>query len=63
MRIDNLFGPDKGGNSVYRRCLYHHDTNKFVFDYGEKFLDTYKDDKKFLLLEFTDGHEITSEVI
>lgn len=48
---------------MYRRCLYHHDTNKFVLDYGEKFLDVYKDDKKFLLLEFTDGHDFTSEVV
>lgn len=61
--MENIFGPDKGANSVYRRCLYHHDTNKFILDYGEQFLDTYKDEKKFLLLEFTDGHDFTSEVV
>lgn len=59
----NTFGIKKGGNSIYRRCVYGKDTNYYVFDYGKKFLDAYKDDKKFLLLEFTDSHEFTSEVL
>lgn len=28
-----------------------------------QFLKEYRDEKKFLYLEFTDGHEITSEVV
>jgi len=60
---ENTFGVSKGANSVYRRCVYNKDTNYYVFDYGKKFLDAYKDDKKFLLLEFTDSHELTSEIV
>jgi len=59
----NPFGVKKGASSVYRRCVYGKDTNYFPMEYGEKFLDAYKNDKKFLYLEFTDGHEITSEIV
>lgn len=43
--------------------MYGADTNKHAFDYGYEFLKTYKDDKKLLYVELTDGHEITGEVV
>ncbi|KRX03124.1 Alkaline-phosphatase-like, core domain [Pseudocohnilembus persalinus] len=59
----NYFDTTKGINSIYRRCLYQKDTNEFAFEYGKQFLNQYRDENKVLYLEFTDGHEITSEVV
>lgn len=48
---------------MYRRCLYGDDSSAHVFEYGSQFLDAYKDQKKFLFMEFTDSHEVTSEIV
>jgi membrane-anchored protein YejM (alkaline phosphatase superfamily) len=34
-----------------------------VLEYGKQFLNEYKDNRKFLLLEFMDNHEGTGELI
>lgn len=59
----NYYDMQGGPNSAKRRCLYGDDTCSYVFDYGYQFLREYKDEKKFLYMEFTDSHEITSEVV
>ena len=53
----------QGGFSAIRRCLYGRDTYEYVLEYGQKFWETYQDNKKFLRLGFIDAHERTQEVI
>ena len=53
----------KGLFSMMRRCLYNKDTFEWVFEFGYKFLEQYKDERKFLRLGFIDGHEGTMEAI
>lgn len=48
---------------MFRRCVFGTDTSEHVINYGKKFLETYRNDPKFLYLEFTDSHEVTSEVV
>ena len=49
--------------SKYRRCLYNKDTFEYVFEYGKKFLEAYKEQRKFLRLGFIDSHETSLELI
>ena len=49
----------KGLFSMMRRCLYGKDTFDWVFEFGYKFLEKYKNERKFLRLGFIDGHEGT----
>ena len=60
---DNPYPLLQGGFSVLRRCLYGRDSFEYVLEYGQKFWETYKDNKKFLRLGFIDAHERTQEVI
>ena len=53
----------KGLFSMMRRCLYNKDTFEWVFEFGYKFLEEYKKERKFLRLGFIDGHEGTMEAI
>ena len=53
----------QGGFSAIRRCLYGRDTYEYVLEYGQKFWETYRDNKKFLRLGFIDAHERTQEVV
>ena len=53
----------KGLFSMMRRCLYGKDTFDWVFDFGYKFLEKYKNERKFLRLGFIDGHEGTMEAV
>ena len=53
----------KGLFSMMRRCLYGKDTFEWVFEFGYKFLENYKNERKFLRLGFIDGHEGTMEAI
>ena len=46
-----------------RRCLYGNDTFNHVFEYGKQFVETYRNQRKFLKLAFIDGHEMSKEVI
>ena len=53
----------KGLFSMLRRCLYGKDTFDWVFEFGYKFLEKYKNERKFLRLGFIDGHEGTMEAV
>ena len=53
----------KGLFSMMRRCLYGKDTFDWVFEFGYKFLEKYKNERKFLRLGFIDGHEGTMEAV
>ena len=46
-----------------RRCLYGKDTFEYVFEYGKKFLEAYKNERKFLRVAFIDPHETTIAVV
>ena len=52
-----------GFYSNYRNCLYGKDSCEYVFEYGLKFLEIYKEENKFIRLWFNDAHESTQEVI
>jgi len=56
-------GITHGPYSIYRRCLYGKDTFEYVLEFGEKFWQTYKNEKKFLHFSFIDAHEFTLEAI
>ena len=56
----NLF---QGPYSLFRRCLYGRDSFEYVLEFGEKFLDAYKNYPKLLKLGFNDAHEPTNEVL
>ena len=60
---NNYFGPFKGPYSFKKKCLYGKDTFEYVFEYGKKFLESYKNQKKFIRLGFIDAHEGSMEVI
>ena len=49
--------------SKIRKCLYNKDTFDYVFEYGKKFLEAYKEQRKFLRLGFIDSHETSLELI
>ena len=54
----------RGPFSIIRRCLYGRETYEYVFEYGKKFLETYRDyPRKYLRLAFIDAHEGTGEVV
>ena len=59
---ENPFTPYMGPYSVRKRCLYGRNTYEYVLDYGEKFWETYINEKKFLRVAFQDAHEGTGEV-
>lgn len=61
--LENPFTPYLGPYSIKRRCLYGRDTFDYVLEYGEKFFDTYKNERKFLRVAFQDAHEGTGEVV
>ena len=48
---------------MFRRYLYGKELHDYTFEYGKSFLKTYKNQKKFLFLEFNDMHESSGEVI
>ena len=52
-----------GPESSYRNCLYGKDACEYSFEYGLKFIETYKDQPKFLRLWFEDAHEDTQEKV
>jgi hypothetical protein len=60
---ENPFTPYIGPYSIRRRCLYGKDTFDYVLEYGEKFLDSYKNERKFLRVAFIDPHETTLSVV
>jgi len=53
----------QGPYSSVRRCLYGKDVYEHVYDYGNQFWRSYKDEKKILYLDFLNAHEGTNEVV
>ena len=53
----------KGKSSVIRKCFYGKDSFEYNFEYGYKFLEAYKNERKYFKLMISDGHEITLEVV
>ena len=58
----NPFNLLKGESSVFRRCLYGKENVEYSFEYGRKFLEAYSNNRKFLRICITDGHELTGQV-
>ena len=65
----HFFNPDdrysvyQGIASKLRRCFYERDTGEYILEYILKFLETYKDERKFFRLISNDAHEGTGELI
>ena len=64
----NIFDVEKphsiglGESSVFRRCLYGKESVEYLFEYGIKFLEAYKDNRKYLRISIPNGHELTGQV-
>ena len=52
-----------GINSKVRRCFYERDTGEYILEFILKFLETYKNERKFFRLISNDAHEGTMELI
>ena len=50
-----------GENNILRKCLYGKDSIEHSFEYGKKFWQSYKDNKKFLRIVNTYAHEYSGE--
>ena len=55
------YGPFSGENGILRKCLYGKDSIEHAFEYGKNFWNLYKDNKKFLRIVNTYGHEYSGE--
>ena len=53
----------KNINSMVKRCLYGKTDIEYQYEYGLKFWQLYKNNRKFLMIVNNDGHEGTLEVI
>ena len=53
----------QGIASKLRRCFYGRDTGEYILEYILKFLETYKNERKFFRLISNDAHEGTGELI
>ena len=60
---DSMYSIFKGAYSLLRRCFYGKEIHDYMFEYGKKFWESYKNNKKFLRLALNDGHESSFEVI
>ncbi|KAL4482506.1 hypothetical protein ABPG72_001482 [Tetrahymena utriculariae] len=60
---ESKFGLFQGPYSIVRRCLYGKTMAEYPLDYAKSFFKKYKDNQKFMHLEFSYGHEGTGEVI
>jgi len=50
-----------GENGLLRKCLYGKENIEYTFEYGKKFWSAYKNNKKFLRIVNTYGHEYSGE--
>ena len=50
-----------GESSVFRRCLYGKENAEYSFEYGIKFLEAYKNNRKYLRISLQNGHELTGQ--
>jgi hypothetical protein len=60
---ENPYTPYMGPYSIKKRCLYGRNTFEYVLEYGEKFWETYLNERKFLRVAFQDAHEGTGEAV
>ena len=60
--VDNPHNNYKGESSFLRRCLYGKDNIEYLFDYGIKFLESYRSNRKYLRITIPNGHEFTGQV-
>lgn len=55
------YGLFNGDNSVFRKCLYGKESFDYALEYGKKFWETYKNNKRFLRIVCTYSHEYSYE--
>ena len=60
--IDSPYPIFSGPYSVLRRCIAGYDTSYYMFKYSKQFWYKYKDNKKYLRLNFQDAHEFSGQV-
>ena len=60
---NNAFSHYMGVNSKYRRCLYGKDSYEYLFEFALKFLELYKNERKFFRIISNDGHEGNLKII
>jgi hypothetical protein len=53
----------KGAYSIIRKCMYGKDSGEFQIEYAKQFFTTYKDERKFFRMMFSDAHEGSMEVV
>ena len=59
--VDNPHSIYLGESSVFRRCLYGKENIEYLFDYGIQFLESYKNNRKFLRISIPNGHEFSGQ--
>ena len=60
--VENPHSIGLGESSVFRRCLYGKENVEYLFEYGIKFLEAYKNNRKFLRFSIPNGHELSGQV-
>ena len=50
-----------GENGIFRKCQYGRESFEYALEYAKKFWKSYKDNKKFVRLVNTYGHEYSGE--
>ena len=60
--VENPHSIGLGESSVFRRCLYGKENVEYLFDYGIKFLEAYKNNRKYLRIAIPNGHELSGQV-
>ena len=50
-----------GENGIFKKCLYGKESFDYVLEYAKKFWISYKDNKKFMRIVNTYGHEYSGE--
>jgi hypothetical protein len=60
---NDTFGVFAGPFGIFRKCLYGKELNSYMLDYAKDFLNTYKDQPKYLEVQFEEAHEGSTELI
>ena len=59
--VENPHSINMGESSVFRRCLYGKENIEYLFDYGIQFLESYRNNRKFLRMSIPNGHEFSGQ--
>ena len=59
--VENPHNNFLGESSVFRRCLYGRENIDYLFDYGIQFLESYRNNRKFLRISIPNGHEFSGQ--